>query len=154
MILEELKEMADIAGAAIGVEVHSVERHPSLTFVLHTSVGKGYLADDLNSGDREAVVEALGSTLQLMKDIADGKYATDTYTLTSEQMETCLDALSQETTELSPEPGSAEDDAAAMSIETPEVQQLNSEPLIKAEPVEVKPKRGRKAKTDESEPAV
>ncbi len=120
MILN-ITDSARIVGATVGVEVLEVGQHPSGAIIMHTNVGKGYLPDDLNLDDSEAVAEALTSTLQIMKDIADGKYAEpDNYVLTGEQMETCLDALSKETSELALEPGTIEDDVAAMSIVAPE----------------------------------
>ncbi len=71
-----IKDEADIVAATVGVEVHEIGQHPSGAYVLHTSVGKGYLPDDIGfDSSREALVEALGTTLQLMKDIADEKHA-------------------------------------------------------------------------------
>ncbi len=158
-----IKDEADIVAATVGVEVHEIGQHPSGAYVLHTSVGKGYLPDDIGfDSSREALVEALGTTLQLMKDIADGAF--DPYVHTDDSgkqddepapsaevgaevapgvfaeagsVEEQL--FSAEPSELVLEPGSVEDDVAAMSIVAPE-----DAP---------KPKRGRKPKATKNEGA-
>jgi hypothetical protein len=102
--LEIIHAAAQKVADELGVSVDEVSFHPSGALILRTSVGKGYLPDDTNIEDPAAFVDAVHSTLQMMKDIADGAF--DPYVHTDE-----------ETSELVLEPGSVEDDVAAMSIE-------------------------------------
>ncbi len=69
-------EIAKAIGATIGVDVHSVDQHASGAWVLHTSVGKGYLPDDLDVADENALTVAVTDVLTSMQLVAEGPAAT------------------------------------------------------------------------------
>ncbi len=146
-MIEVVKDQADIIGTTLGVDVIDVTQHPSGAYALHTSVGKGYLPDDTNVEDHEALAETIATTLKLMKDIHDGSF--DPYVHTDDSGKQDDEPPVEESTESSPTgdmPEPSDEDALVVALGDLGEATLDASKLELSTP---KAKRARKSKADE-----